>query len=425
MKEILELLPSLVLLIISMGCLLITNGTRFSKTKTLLIVIPFMIVLIIVNTLVFKPHGIVYFDNFGILTVYLPQFIVSGILSKRKGLSMIVAIIHSFLAFYLLVLLRNLSSVFFNNTFAEYLFYLSFVPLLLAYLKLFINNFHDQLEQSIPKGLTLLGIYSSCMLVVFYFYRYLIQTASEKIVHLEILGVALICTYVLSIIIFDLLFQHYKNTIEKANDKEMVEKKLNAILEQYAVKEEKEKELMILRHDMKHLLVTVSSLFKSNKKAAALKVIDEYKNEIDNTKEERYCNNSIVNAVLSYYSRICKEKEIKLNIQVKNINEIENVKASDLAILLSNCFDNAIRATNKVLDNKFIEFKFINTNNQIVFQIRNTFDGEVSLDRNNNPTTEKERHGFGTKSIISFCKKNKLTLDYDITENLFTISIIF
>ena len=52
-----------------------------------------MITLIIVNTLVFKPHGIVYFDNFGILTVYLPQFIVSGILSKRKGLSMIVAII--------------------------------------------------------------------------------------------------------------------------------------------------------------------------------------------------------------------------------------------------------------------------------------------------------------------------------------------
>ena len=63
MKEILELLPSLILLIFGMWSLLITNGSKYSLKKTLLIVIPFMIVLILVNTIIFKPHGIVYFDN--------------------------------------------------------------------------------------------------------------------------------------------------------------------------------------------------------------------------------------------------------------------------------------------------------------------------------------------------------------------------
>jgi hypothetical protein len=384
-----------------------------------------MITLIIFNTIVFKPHGIVSFDNYALLTVYLPQFIVTGILSKRKGISMIVATIDAFLAFYLLVLLRNLSSVFFKNSFAEYLFYLSFVPLLFAYLKFFYNNFHDQLEEATPNSVILLGVYSSCMLIVFYLYRYLLQTVQEKIYQLEIFGLVLICIYVLSIIIFDLLFQHYKNSIEKANEKELIDKQLNAILRQYAIKEEKEKELMILRHDMKHLLVTVSSLFKNNQKEEALQVIDQYKSEIEETKDQKYSNNSIVNAILSYYTRICKEKDIKLTIQIKNINEIENIKNSELAILLSNCFDNAIKAANKVDDNRYIEFKFINSNDKIVMQIKNTFNGNIIYDQNNNPTSNKERHGFGTKSIIAFCKKNNLTLDYDISENVFTISILF
>ena len=86
MKDILELLPSLFLIIISMGSLLITNGSKYSKKTTLLVVIPFMITLIVFNTIVFKPHGIVSFDNYALLTVYLPQFIVTGILSKRKGI---------------------------------------------------------------------------------------------------------------------------------------------------------------------------------------------------------------------------------------------------------------------------------------------------------------------------------------------------
>lgn len=425
MKQIFELLPSLFLMIISMGSLLVTNGSKYSTKKTMLIVFPFMVALIIVNTIVFKPHGIVSFDNYALLTVYLPQFIVAGIVSKRKGLSMIVAMIDAFLAFYLLVLLRNLSSMFFKNAFAEYLFYLSFVPLLYAYLKFFYNNFHDQLEESIPNSLILLGVYSTCMLVVFYLFRYLLQTIQEKILHLEIFGFALICTYIISIIIVDLIFQYYKSTMEKANEKELVENQLNAILRQYAIKEEKEKELMILRHDMKHLLVTVSSLFKENQKEEALQVINQYRAEIEETKDQRYCNNSIVNAILSYYSRICDEKEIKLILQIRDISEIENIKSSELAILLSNCFDNAIRATNKVDNNKYIEFKFINSNGRIVMQIKNTFNGSIMYDKNNNPTSDKERHGFGTKSIIAFCKKNNLTLDYDITEDLFTISIIF
>ena len=49
----------------------------------------------------------------------------------------------------------------------------------------------------------------------------------------------------------------------------------------------------------------------------------------------------------------------------------------------------------------------------------------ITYDKNNVPTNLKENHGIGTQSIISFCKSNKLTLDYDITENYFTLSILF
>ena len=112
-------------------------------------------------------------------------------------------------------------------------------------------------------------------------------------------------------------------------------------------------------------------------------------------------------------------------LKFKNIDKALKLKSSDLAILISNCFDNAINASEKLKSNRLIDFKFINTNDNLVLQIKNNYDGNITLDKNNIPTSLKQDHGIGTQSIASFCKKNKLTLDYDITDTTFTLSILF
>ena len=52
-------------------------------------------------------------------------------------------------------------------------------------------------------------------------------------------------------------------------------------------------------------------------------------------------------------------------------------------------------------------------------------NGKIALDKNNLPTSYQENHGFGTQSINSFCKKYNLSLNYEIDNDVFILSILF
>ena len=53
------------------------------------------------------------------------------------------------------------------------------------------------------------------------------------------------------------------------------------------------------------------------------------------------------------------------------------------------------------------------------------YDGNISFDTNNLPTNDNEEHGFGTKSIELFAKRNNITLDYAVTKTTFEITLLF
>lgn len=425
MGGFLELLPSLILIIVCILALLTVSGTRYSKKKTFIIIGIYTLVIAVSNYLIFRSHEIKFFDSWASLTVFLPEFILVYFLGKRKPLSRIVAIINSYVAFYIIVLLRNVIEIYFNYRIFTYILYFFAIPLLFYYLVKFYKGFHDEVESLSPKLLTLLGAYSLFILIEFYVYRYLSNSTAAYVLRLEIFGVAVISVYIISIMFFNFILKQYKETFIKAKEKDNVDRQLQNIVEQYKVKEEKDDELRIVRHDMRHLLITVSSLIQQSKLTQAQQLIDEYIKTIDNTKIIKYCNDPIINSIISYYKSICIRNKINLKIKIKNIETPKNIKSSDIAILISNCFDNAINASMKLSKNRYIEFKFINTDGKLVLQVKNNYKGDIQYDSNELPTNLNENHGIGTQSIASFCKKNKLTLDYDITDSLFTISIIF
>ena len=425
-ENLLEFLPSLFLLIFCMISLLIVTGLKYSLKKTLFIVIPFLIVLLYANILIFNPNKIQFFDNWSVLTVFAPEFILVGFIGKRKGLSLIVAMLSAYVSFYIIVLLRNIIAIYYyRSATAIYIMYLLFVPLLFFYLFKFYRNFHNEVEKLIPKFLVVLGIYSIFIFLEFYIYSHLITITSQYVLRLEIFGVAIISVYIISLGFSSLLIKSFKSSLIKANEKDQVDKQLNAILDQYKIREEKEKELSILRHDLKHILITTSSLIKQNQYDEALNFIDDHINTIESNSIIKYCKDPIINAIICYYKALCKQNKISLKIKVKNIESALNINSSEVAILLSNCFDNAINASKKLNKNRLIEFKFINKEEKLILQIKNNYSGDIQFDKNNMPTNLKTNHGIGTQSISSFCKKHNLNLNYEINENVFILSIIF
>ena len=424
-ENILDLLPSLILIIICLNCLLMATGLKYSLKKTLCIVIPFLIVLIAINGILFYPKGNIVFDDWSIISVFIPEFILAILIGKRKGISSIVAIIDAYVAFYILILLKNVLSTYFSNNSILYLLYILFIPLLIMYLKKFYSNFHDKIEKYMPGFLMLVGGFSLFVLAEFYVYRMLISSTNLHVLRLEIFGVAVISIYLVSIFIFNTVLNHFIEINEKANEKELIQKQLESIQEQYKIRDEKENELRVLRHDLKHVLTTVASLISQNKINEAMQIINEQVETVENNRITKYCKDPVINSVICYYKELCLENKINLKIKIHNIDGALYIKGSDIGILLSNLFDNAINATKKLKNNRRIEVKFVNTDGRLILQFKNNYDGEIEFDRNDMPTSFKEGHGIGTVSIASFVKKYNLNLDYEINNNVFIVSILF
>ena len=424
-ENILDLLPSLILIIVCLNCLLMATGLKYSLKKTLCIVIPFLIVLIAINGILFYPKGNIVFDDWSIISVFIPEFILAILIGKRKGISSIVAIINAYVAFYILILLKNVLSTYFSNNSILYLLYVLFIPLLIMYLKKFYSNFHDNIEKYMPGFLMLVGGFSLFVLAEFYVYRMLISSTNLHVLRLEIFGVAVISIYLVSIFIFNTVLNHFIEINEKANEKELIQKQLESIQEQYKIRDEKENELRVLRHDLKHVLTTVASLISQNKINEAMQIINEQVETVENNRITKYCKDPVINSVICNYKELCLENKINLKIKIHNIDGALYIKGSDIGILLSNLFDNAINATKKLKNNRRIEVKFVNTDGRLVLQFKNNYDGEIEFDKNDMPTSFKEGHGIGTVSIASFVKKYNLNLDYEINNNVFIVSILF
>jgi len=425
LKDLLILLPSFILIVFSMITFLSASGLKYSKRRTVLIVIPFLLVLLGLDVIIYKNVKFSTFDALSEFIFFIPEFILTIFLAKRKGISLIVSMIAAYVSFYMIILLTNIVGIYIKIPYIQYFVYILFIPFITLYLQKFYNPFHDEIEKLIPKFLILLGVYSIFILVEFYLYRFLISDTTQRVLRLEIFGVAIISVYIISLSFFSLLLKNYRNTYIKANNKELVDKQLESMLKQYSMIESREKEVTIMRHDLKHVLITASTLIQNKQYDEALEIINSQTKQIDQAKIIKYCHDPIINAIIGYYKNLCKQKNIGLKLRIKNIDKALKLKSSDLAILISNCFDNAINASEKLKSNKLIDFKFINTNDNLVLQIKNNYDGNITLDKNNIPTSLKQDHGIGTQSIASFCKKNKLILDYDITDTTFTLGILF
>ena len=114
-----------------------------------------------------------------------------------------------------------------------------------------------------------------------------------------------------------------------------------------------------------------------------------------------------------------------VKIVSSNFEDILNVSIKELIIVISNCLDNAINASLKVPNNRFVSFIFLNNNDRLILQIKNKYNGKIQIDENNLPTNPSEMHGYGTRSIELFAKRNNITLDYNITKTTFEITLLF
>ncbi len=426
MTQIFEFIPTLITAAFSMLLLLIVSGSRFSRLKTFLIVIPITFTILLVNTFVFEFFKFEEVLIWNILGVFIPEALLVFIIGKRKGLSLFTGIINAFLLTYFVVLIVVVGMNFADN---ELLFrgivYVTCFPLAAIYLNFFYNKLHNIVESSLPKMLWLLLLYGVAMFVEIGLYQNIVNTTSQNILKINVFSLALLSVYTVSIVGFYMFLKSYQKELINNFDTKILNKQIENIMEISELKAQSDNELRILRHDMKHVLITLSSLINNGEIEQAQELINSYNVSIENTKRKRYCNDSLINSVLEYYEQQCANNDIKFSTKINNFEELLTIPSNEIIVVISNCLDNAINASLKLKNNRSVTFIFLNNNGRLILQIKNKYDGNISFDTNNLPTNDNEEHGFGTKSIELFAKRNNITLDYAVTKTTFEITLLF
>ena len=178
------------------------------------------------------------------------------------------------------------------------------------------------------------------------------------------------------------------------------------------------------RHNFRHKLRTIAMLVERKQYGELEFVINEYTQTFKSTQVTRYCENAVIDAVLSHYIRQAESLGIKLDLGFDFPDEIP-VDTTELATVFANAIENAIYACEKLPpEERWIEIK-VRCKPKFIARIKNKFNGKVEFDDDGIPVNREEGHGFGTRSIVAFCNKIGGHYNFNADENYFTVILNF
>ena len=300
----------------------------------------------------------------------------------------------------------------------------------------YVSDITAQLLQKPTRSLAILGF----MPFVYYIFDYmtskytLLLYSGSKVVD-EFLGFVLCITYLMFLFLY---FKEYEANKEAEQRNQIMEmKRIQSEKELDAIRRS-EHAVSILRHDMRHFLLSISSYIENNdnekrQHTAAIPhkffilMISDYFNEVihtsDKTVTQRYCKNEIVNLILSSHESELEHNYIHFEYSIQ-IPEKIAVSDVDMTAILSNALENAIHAVLKLPEaRREIKLDMRLNEEKLLLSLKNTYADKPEF-MDGLPYTSEAGHGFGTKSIWYVAEKLNGSCQFSVTDTYFILRVI-
>jgi len=218
----------------------------------------------------------------------------------------------------------------------------------------------------------------------------------------------------------------YYREYEQKADAERKEQIVRIVSQQQAVYienvKQREHELRVAHHDMRHFLDRLSHCIDMNDTAKAKEMLQAYSTYIDGTKLTRFCGCDTVNYVLSAFSARCAQEQIDMicDIHLDYLEKDELLFCS----ILQNALDNAYNAQ-LLLDppRRNIHILLNTVDEKLLLSVKNPTK-HSPLFADGIPVSTEPGHGYGTQSIRYLSERLNGSCQFSVRDGLFILRVI-
>lgn len=192
-------------------------------------------------------------------------------------------------------------------------------------------------------------------------------------------------------------------------------------LEYYKNVEKNSVEARKIRHDLANMVQTAYEIMENgtdSDKESAKKMFAQLKAEVSDIKIERFCQNTLVNAIASNKAAECRKNDIDFDFDLR-VPETLGIEEVDICKAYVNIFDNAINAAKAIDGKRYVKIKSFTDESDGMLYI--TGENNVAPDYEDKKKSRTGEHGYGLRILRDTAEKYGGRLVTSDKGNTFTV----
>ena len=193
---------------------------------------------------------------------------------------------------------------------------------------------------------------------------------------------------------------------EKLREELRMQEYQNSVnLEYYKNVEKNSVEARKIRHDLANMVQTAYEIMENgtdSDKESAKKMLSQLKTEVADIKIERFCQNTLVNAIASNKAAECRKNDIDFDFDLR-VPETLGIEEIDICKAYVNIFDNAINAAKAIDGKRYVKIKSFTDESDGMLYI--TGENNVAPDYEDKKKSRTGEHGYGLRILRDTAEK--------------------
>ena len=195
--------------------------------------------------------------------------------------------------------------------------------------------------------------------------------------------------------------------------------------EQLAVYENNENVIRRYKHDIRHYNRVLAGFIQEKEYDKAATYLQEFDSMLEQVTVVSFCDNQIVNELLSIYAARCQKMGFKLRVKAV-VPERFPMEETDLTSLVANALENAVEAQEKVPEEqRQIKFEITYNGKKLKLMSQNPVAENITFKDDGLPiSTRPVQSGIGTKQIKAVAEKYSGAASFSLEGKTFILRAV-